>query len=80
MLDPSSGLLIPQARVGFVAPEVKGTGHITYRCHTCGDLIVKPWETLYVDDGWCSTLSPLRTTPRTTTHHVWHLSEDHDGE
>lgn len=78
MIDPASGLLIPQQRVGIRRVRFQGTGTITYRCHTCGESIVKPYETFFVDDTpgreWASDLAPAVTTVRTTTHHVWHLA------
>jgi hypothetical protein len=73
-----SGLVIPQARVGFASAKVTGTGTITYRCHTCGEALTRPWEVFYVDDTpgleWASEFVPPRTTPRTTTHHAWHMA------
>ena len=77
-LDPDTGLAIPQMRVGFRGPKASGTGTITYRCHTCGESIVKPWEVLYVQDTpqrqWASNLVPPVIVPGTTTHHDWHLA------
>lgn len=77
MMD-SAGIYIPQQRVGFKMAQVHGTGTITYRCHTCGELIPRYWEVLFVDDTpgreWASLLVPPVLTPRTTTHHDWHLA------
>lgn len=78
----TSGLAIPQ--VPLVASLVGGrfelVGSITYRCHTCGETIPRPWDVLFVDDTpgqeWASSLTPARTTPRTTTHHASHMAAD----
>jgi hypothetical protein len=78
MIDPASGLAIPQQRVGLRGAKVRGEGTITYVCHTCGHHIVKPWEVFYVDTDWASYLVPLRTTPTTTTHHDWHMASQHE--
>lgn len=75
-----SGLAIPQTRLLSRAPgfEWRFAGHITYRCHTCGELITRPWECLFVDDTpgreWASEIAPVNTTPRTTTHHAIHMA------
>jgi hypothetical protein len=83
MVDPSTGLAIPQQRipsnsVGMPRRKLQGTGTITYRCHTCGESIVKPWEVIYVDltpgREYASTIVPPRTGPGTTTHHDWHMA------
>jgi hypothetical protein len=76
----TSGLSIPQ--VALVARLVGGryefVGSVTMRCGSCGDLIVKPWECLFVDDTpgseWASTIEPPRVTARTTTHHAGHMA------
>ena len=77
-LDPRSGLAIPQARVGFSTAKLSGTGTITYRCHTCGENIVKPWEAFFVDPeparAWASYVIPANPSPSMTTHHDWHLA------
>ena len=77
-VDPRSGLAIPQARVGFRSAQVTGVGVITYRCHTCGESIVKPWETFFVDPepsrAWASTVVPATYSPTMTTHHDWHMA------
>jgi hypothetical protein len=51
-----------------------GYGIVVYRCHTCGDLIPKPWEVLYVDpdSGWCEPFMPDPMPPTMTTHHAYH--------
>ena len=63
------------------APRPKGYAVITYRCHTCGELIDKYWETFFADDTpgkeWASTIAPAKVTPRTTTHHDWHMGAGH---
>ena len=84
-VDPATGLAIPQARVGVRRARPKGIGSITYRCHTCGESIVKPYEVLFVDDSparpWASSIEPARVTPRTTTHHDWHMaSRQHEDD
>lgn len=74
-----SGLTIPQAALvsSLTGGDFRMVGTVTYCCHTCGDLITRPWEVFYVDDTpgreWASDLTPPKTTPRTTTHHVGHL-------
>lgn len=81
--DPASGVLIPQpkvpqGRVGIGLPRAKGYGYITYRCHTCGELIPRTWEVFFVDDTpggeWASYVVPPKMTTRTTTHHDIHMS------
>ena len=77
-IDPKTGVAIPQARVGIKGPRASGVGHITYRCHTCGESIIKPWEVLFVQDTprrkWASNLVPPVVVPGTTTHHDWHMA------
>ena len=76
--DPGTGLVIPQARVSVRRAKANGIGTITYRCHTCGESIVKHWEAIFVDltpgREWASNLTPPTTTPATTTHHDWHMA------
>jgi hypothetical protein len=80
----STGLSIPQ--VALVATMAGGrfdlVGSVTYLCHTCGQLITRPWECLYVDDTpgaeWASTITPPTMTKRTTTHHDWHMASGGD--
>ena len=81
LLD-GSGLHIPQPvlplnDIGSPRPRPKGYGAVTYRCHTCGEPIVRPWEVLFMDDTpgseWASSIAPGKVTPRTTTHHDWHM-------
>jgi hypothetical protein len=85
MLDPRTGLAIPQQRiplnrVGLPGKRLHGEGTITYRCHTCGESIVKPWEVLYVDDTpgreYATPIVPARPGKRTTTHHDWHMASE----
>jgi hypothetical protein len=79
-----SGLVIPQQRVGIGLPRAKGKGTITYRCHTCGENIVRPWEAFFVDDTsgleWASNIAPADTRkhPSMTTHHDWHMQQRED--
>jgi hypothetical protein len=73
--DPG-GLYVPQASLVTRGPYPTIIGTITYRCHTCGDLIPKRYEVLFViDHEWCSQLEPPTVTARTTTHHLWHMAE-----
>ena len=86
VLDPRSGLYIPQpvmplgSRVGSPRPVPKGYGTVTYRCHSCGESIVKPYEVLFVDDTpgreFATYIAPGKVSPRTTTHHDWHMASD----
>lgn len=73
-----SGIAIPQARTALPFPVPRAFGTITYRCHTCGELIVKPWEVFFADQTpgreWASTIVPGKVTKGTTTHHDWHLA------
>jgi len=76
----TSGLTIPQVALvsRVTGGEFKLVGTVTYVCHTCGKPITKPWEVFYADDTpgqeWASDLTPPKTGPRTTTHHIWHLT------
>jgi hypothetical protein len=82
IVDPKSGLAIPQpqmplgGRMGLGHPRPKGYGTITYRCHTCGESIIKPWEVLFVNDtpgkDYASAIIPGKVSRGTTTHHDWH--------
>lgn len=80
MIDPQSGLHIPQpvlpmGRIGIRKVKAKGYGTVTYRCHTCGESIVKPYEVLFVDGArYASNIAPGKVTPTTTTHHDWHMA------
>jgi hypothetical protein len=83
VIDPDSGLFIPQPRMplgsnlGSSRPKPKGWGTVTYRCWTCGESIVKPWEVMFIDDApgreHASDIAPGKVTPSTTTHHDWHM-------
>lgn len=76
----ASGLSIPQ--VALVTAMTRGrfelVGTVTYLCHSCGHLITKPWEVLYVDvtpgAEWVSYISPLKPGKAMTTHHDWHMA------
>jgi len=75
----ASGLSVPQ--MALVSRVVGGRfqllGTVTLRCHTCGDLITKPWEAFYVDTTpgreWASQFEPPTISPTTTTHHASHM-------
>ena len=81
-IDGKSGLAIPQPQmpiggnVGSPRPQPKAFGTIMYRCFTCGESIVKPWETLFVDitpgSEYASSIVPGKVSRGTTTHHDWH--------
>jgi hypothetical protein len=77
VVDERTGIAIvrPQG-AGMMAPRVSGLGTITYRCHTCGELIPKHWEVLFVDtlDGYASPILPAVLPPTMTTHHDWHMA------
>jgi hypothetical protein len=75
-MQDASGLVLPQASFVTRGPRYQIIGTVTYRCWTCGDLIPKPYEVLFVIDGeWVSQLEPPTITPATTTHHLWHMAE-----
>jgi len=81
--DQRTGLAYPQARLVAAAAGSRRwqfVGSITYMCFTCGDLIVKPWEVLFVDDTpgreWASYIAPLKPPRTMTTHHDWHMAAD----
>lgn len=59
-----------------MVPRISGIGTITYRCHTCGELIPKHWEVFFVDpvSGWADYLLPPVMPPSMTTHHDWHMA------
>ena len=90
MQDPKTGLFIPQpvmpmGNMGLPGRKVKGFGAVTYRCHTCGESIVKPWEVMFVDDtpgrDHSSNIAPGKVSRRTTTHHDWHMaSQQHEED
>jgi hypothetical protein len=67
----------PGNRAGLTAPQVSGIGHITYRCHTCGELIPKHWEVFFFDpaDGWAGYILPAVMPTTMTTHHDWHMKD-----
>lgn len=84
-VDPRTGLAIPQplmplkpmAAVGVYRPKVNALGAVTYRCYTCGELIIKPHEVIFVDDrpgrDFATHIVPGKVSPTTTTHHDWHM-------
>lgn len=79
-VDMTSGLAIVQPASGLRAPYVTGSGHIVYRCHTCGELIPKHWEVFFVDPAgdWVGYLFPAVMPPTMTTHHDWHMGAEGD--
>jgi hypothetical protein len=75
--DQTTGIAyVRQQGAGLTSLRMKGHGSVTYRCHTCGELIPKHWETFFFDplDGWASYILPSVLTPSMTTHHDWHMS------
>lgn len=46
-------------------------GKITYRCHTCGELI-DDGDVLFVNSDYAGATPPVPLTPDTTTHHSTH--------
>lgn len=87
-IDPRTGVAIPQRPVtirgrGLRVPQWRGVGTITYLCFTCGEKIVKHWETFFVDlapaNAWASYLEPPKVHPTLTTHHDWHMAASQDG-
>lgn len=77
VVDHSTGLAIVKPASGLRAPYMKGVGSVTYRCHTCGELIPKHWEVLYIDPSgdWLSGVVPSVMPSTMTTHHDWHFQE-----
>lgn len=79
VIDPQTNLAIirPQGS-GMFAPQLQGVGHVTYRCHTCGDLIPKMWEVFFFDPApataWAAPFLPPVMAPTMTTHHASHLA------
>ena len=82
VVDPRTGIAIPQQRLvssaGMPYPRPRGVGTITYRCFSCGESIVKPWEVLFVDisprRAYASPISPPKMSASMTTHHDWHMA------
>lgn len=77
-VDLSNGLAYVQPSTGLRAPYATGVGTVTYRCHSCGDLIPKRWEVFYFDpaDGWAGYIAPAVMPPSMTTHHDWHMAQE----
>ena len=76
VIDERTGVAIVRPVSGMLRFSLRGIGHITYRCHSCGELIPKPWEVFFFDpaDGWAGYIAPA-VMPRTmTTHHDWHMA------
>lgn len=77
VIDDRSGVAIVRPTSSMPRIAIQGTGHITYRCHTCGDLIPKHWEVFFVDpagEGWASYMLPAVMPSTMTTHHDWHMA------
>jgi hypothetical protein len=76
VVDERTGVAIVQPARGFFAPHVSGIGTVTYRCHSCGELIPKHWEVFFFDpaDGWAGYIMPAAMPPTMTTHHDWHMA------
>jgi hypothetical protein len=78
VVDEGTGLAIVRPYNRMFAPHVKGYGTVTYRCHTCGELIPKHWETFFFDPepatAWASDILPPVMAPTMTTHHDWHMA------
>ena len=78
VVDHRTGIAIVQPGAGLRAPYMTGTGLVTYRCHSCGELIPKHWEAFFVDPepatAWASYIIPAQLTPTLTTHHDWHMA------
>jgi uncharacterized protein YabN with tetrapyrrole methylase and pyrophosphatase domain len=76
VVDQTTGVAYVRERTVTSLIKVKGYAHVTYRCHTCGELIPKHWEVLFVDpvDGFASPILPAVLSPTMTTHHEWHMA------
>lgn len=82
VVDPSSNLAIVRpTQNGLFAPYATGVGTVTYRCHSCGELIPKTWEAFFFDPvtGWAGYILPAVMPPSMTTHHDWHLAADQEA-
>ena len=81
-LDLTTGLAYVEPAPAIRAPFMQGKGHLVYRCHTCGDLIPRRWEVLFVDPHpgaeWASYPLPAVVPPTMTTHHDWHMASQED--
>jgi hypothetical protein len=51
-------------------PEVRGVGHVIYRCATCRDEIMDPW---FSDGVTTSHAIPDNLTPDLRAYHQAHL-------
>lgn len=76
VVDQTTGIAIVRPARNLFAPHLKGFGTVTYRCHTCGELIPKHWEVFFVDpvSGWSDYLLPPVMPSTMTTHHDWHMA------
>ena len=81
VIDPQTNLAIirPQGS-GLFAPQLQGVGTVTYRCHSCAELIPKSWEVLFWDPAgdWLGIFAPAVMPPSMTTHHIWHMELEGD--
>ena len=75
-VDLTNGLAYVQPSTGLRAPYATGRGTLTYRCHSCGELIPKHWEVWFWDPAgdWAGYLAPAVMPPTMTTHHDWHMA------
>jgi hypothetical protein len=75
VVDPTSNLAIVRPSAGLFAPKMTGVGSITYRCHSCSELIPKQWEVLFWDPAgdWLGYILPPVMPATMTTHHDWHM-------
>ncbi len=74
--DERTGIAIVRPNnPGFFMPRLQGIGTITYRCHSCGELIPKMWEAFfyYPVTGWAAPFVPAVMPETMTTHHAWHM-------
>lgn len=80
VVDLTTGLAIVQPAPAVRSSAIQGTGTLTYRCHTCGELIPKHWEVFFVDPTpgaeWAGYLLPANPPASMTSHHDWHMSEE----
>lgn len=75
IVDPTSGVAIVRPASHLLAPKLKGFGSVTYRCHSCSELIAKHWEVIFWDPAgdWLSQVLPSVMPSTMTTHHIWHM-------
>lgn len=80
VVDDRTGIAIVQPASSMPRIAIQGVGLLTYRCHSCGDLIPKHWEAFFADPvtGWASYVVPAEMPRTMTTHHDWHMAADGD--